>query len=343
MRDVIALPLSYPEAIPFTWWGWVGVEIFFVISGFVITMSASNKTPVKFLIERFCRIYPALIFFSLISFIVILKDGSVSTPDALRRLANTLILWPKGPWVDGVVWTLVAEAIFYFVIAVVLILRPYATIEGISRYALIGVTAFWIIIILHLLFGFGSIGVAAMQFATSFGARVTLLTTGGFFLLGIYGSEVFTKGLSTERSACLALAFACCIMAIVTRAMGTHGVSIFHQSPIIPVLAWTACLSVCVTAMIYERHHPYPNGVRSAARTLGLITYPLYLAHEITGGWILGRLVRLGLDRWSAAILAGLIIFGICYIFTIWLEQKIRALFGFDHLRTWNSISTVSQ
>ncbi len=342
MRDVISLPLNYPEAMPFTWWGWIGVEVFFVISGFVITISASNKTSIKFLIDRFCRIYPALVFFTLISFMVILQTHSASTSDALRRLANTMILWPKGPWVDGVVWTLVTEAIFYFAIALTISFRPYTTIEGVARYALIAMVFFWIIVILNFLIGLGNVGAAALQVATSFGARVTLLTTGGFFILGIYGSEIFLKGLSAERVVCLSLAFVCCIMAIITRAMGTHGVSVFHQSPIIPVLGWIACLSVCVTAMIYEQYRPFPKSIKTAARTLGLITYPLYLSHEITGGWILGRLAWLGFNRWVAAFLAGFIIFCISYCFTIWLERKIRKLFGFDHLKAWSSGRTAS-
>lgn len=340
MRDVISIPLNYPEAMPFTWWGWVGVEVFFVISGFVITISASNKTSIKFLIDRFCRIYPALVFFTLISFTVILRTNSASTSDALRRLANTMILWPKGPWVDGVVWTLVTEAIFYLAITLAISFRSYTTIEGVARYALMTITLFWVIVILHFSIGLGNVGTAALQVATSFGARVALLTTGGFFLLGIYGSEVFLKGLSAERVVCLSFAFVCCIMAIITRAMGTHGVSVFHQSPIIPVFGWIACLGICVTAMIYEQYCAYPKGVKNAARTLGLITYPLYLAHEITGGWILGRLSWLGFNRWVAAFLAGLIIFGISYVFTIWIEPKIRKLFGFDRLKAWSSVRT---
>ncbi|MER9864925.1 hypothetical protein [Mesorhizobium sp. M0185] len=40
-KSITGGALQYPELIPFSWWGWVGVEIFFVISGFVIAFSAS--------------------------------------------------------------------------------------------------------------------------------------------------------------------------------------------------------------------------------------------------------------------------------------------------------------
>jgi exopolysaccharide production protein ExoZ len=43
----------------FTWFGWVGVEVFFVISGFVITNSARGASPIEFLKGRVLRLYPA--------------------------------------------------------------------------------------------------------------------------------------------------------------------------------------------------------------------------------------------------------------------------------------------
>ena len=40
----VAADVLYPSAAPFTWFGWVGVEIFFVIAGFVIANSASKSS-----------------------------------------------------------------------------------------------------------------------------------------------------------------------------------------------------------------------------------------------------------------------------------------------------------
>src|ERR1700761_8067138 len=49
----------FPSLAPFVWAGWVGVEIFFVISGFVIAYSASGATPWAFLRSRLLRLYPS--------------------------------------------------------------------------------------------------------------------------------------------------------------------------------------------------------------------------------------------------------------------------------------------
>ena len=44
----VAADVRFPSAAPFTWFGWVGVEIFFVISGFVIANSASKSSATEF-------------------------------------------------------------------------------------------------------------------------------------------------------------------------------------------------------------------------------------------------------------------------------------------------------
>src|SRR3546814_7780534 len=32
IRDAVNADIAFPQALPFAWWGWVGVELFFVIS-----------------------------------------------------------------------------------------------------------------------------------------------------------------------------------------------------------------------------------------------------------------------------------------------------------------------
>src|SRR5512138_1205717 len=67
-----AADIQFPDASPFTWFGWVGVEIFFVISGFVIANSASNATAKEFLFGRALRLYPAVWVASTLSLLVLL-------------------------------------------------------------------------------------------------------------------------------------------------------------------------------------------------------------------------------------------------------------------------------
>jgi peptidoglycan/LPS O-acetylase OafA/YrhL len=43
----------------YTWFCWVGVEIFFVIFGFVIVHASESASPAKFLKSRALQLFPA--------------------------------------------------------------------------------------------------------------------------------------------------------------------------------------------------------------------------------------------------------------------------------------------
>lgn len=49
-----------PPGYWFTWFGWIGVQILFVLSGFVIAYSCHAETTRTFIIKRFLRLTPAM-------------------------------------------------------------------------------------------------------------------------------------------------------------------------------------------------------------------------------------------------------------------------------------------
>jgi peptidoglycan/LPS O-acetylase OafA/YrhL len=113
-------------------YGYMGVELFFIISGFVIAMTLeSSKSLLDFVIRRFVRIWPALIVSAIITFFLLNWSDA---PFALHRrqfwpnflpsltLTPTSLwsgLFPKVDFVTGVYWSLVVEIRFYM-IAVIL-------------------------------------------------------------------------------------------------------------------------------------------------------------------------------------------------------------------------------
>jgi len=101
---------------PITWFGWIGVEVFFVISGFVIANSANGKSPMQFLKGRALRLYPAVWCCATLTLIV---AGAISDQPLIELLPSylrSLALIPKGPWIDDVYWTLAVEIGFYTLI-----------------------------------------------------------------------------------------------------------------------------------------------------------------------------------------------------------------------------------
>lgn len=118
-------------------YGYMGVELFFIISGFVIAMTLeSSKSPLDFVIRRFARIWPALIVSSICMFLVLNWSDSPFAlfrrqfwPNFLPSLTLTpTALWsglfPKVDFVTPVHWSLVVETRFYMIAVILFWLFP---------------------------------------------------------------------------------------------------------------------------------------------------------------------------------------------------------------------------
>lgn len=108
--------------------GEAGVDLFFVISGFIIVYSSSNKnknTFVKFIIKRVFRLYP--LYFVVLSIYLILYHGEEFN---LNNIIKSYFLIPldyneKGPWFGlstiYTAWTLTYEVYFYVVFSIAIL------------------------------------------------------------------------------------------------------------------------------------------------------------------------------------------------------------------------------
>lgn len=125
----------YPEwfinLFPFD--GAFGVAIFFLISGFVIPFSLSDRKPFEFLLSRIIRIYPVFIVSSIFTLLFLIyfglyKNNLISNLSYLSCL--TLFRdWIGGIPIDGVIWTLEIEVKFYLYIAFFLfLLKKYPSL-----------------------------------------------------------------------------------------------------------------------------------------------------------------------------------------------------------------------
>lgn len=136
---------TYAGEVPFFEYGHYGVEMFFVISGFVISLTLYNKSDItEFAKARFFRLFPiywvcVIITFSIVEFIG-LTDMKRSFIDFLLNF--TMIQRFIGvEYVDGSYWSLQYELFFYAIIAILhfklrlnhmVILKVFASLSFLS-------------------------------------------------------------------------------------------------------------------------------------------------------------------------------------------------------------------
>lgn len=101
-------------------YGFLGVPVFFIISGFVIAQSINKESPLRFILLRLLRVYPVYwisFFIMCVAYILLYVKfpySFVTYIDFIVQLSQQLSLLKTGelPWL-GTAWTLRYELIFY--------------------------------------------------------------------------------------------------------------------------------------------------------------------------------------------------------------------------------------
>ncbi|TQV71767.1 acyltransferase [Exilibacterium tricleocarpae] len=116
----------YEEIVWFTKFGFLGVPLFFMISGFVICNSTINRSFWEFSVSRFTRLYPtywaAMIFTTAIVYILVGDKSPISLAQFLTNL-TMLNDYLRVSDIDPVYWTLHIELQFYAWTALLLALN----------------------------------------------------------------------------------------------------------------------------------------------------------------------------------------------------------------------------
>ncbi|HRE16529.1 MAG TPA: acyltransferase family protein, partial [Rhodocyclaceae bacterium] len=113
-------------------YGYLGVHLFFIISGFVILYSAQDATPRSFLASRAARLYPAFWIAATLTSIVVWVSGNPQFAVGIVDYLVNLSLFPHWfdvPYVDGAYWSLACELHFYLLVWLVLRLGLMHRIE----------------------------------------------------------------------------------------------------------------------------------------------------------------------------------------------------------------------
>jgi exopolysaccharide production protein ExoZ len=110
--------------------GACGVDIFFVISGFIIYSvtygreGRGGEQPLLFLLRRFIRIFP-LYWIWLLATLALWSSGHFYRGLHINAfdLGSSVFLLPGGKLIIGVAWTLIYEMYFYYLFSITLYIR----------------------------------------------------------------------------------------------------------------------------------------------------------------------------------------------------------------------------
>ena len=292
--------------------GWVGVQVFFVISGFVIAFSAENSTPLKFFEARVRRLAPAVWICAPVSAIVLLVAGVSWRTDAVVRLVRTALFVPFEPWVDSVYWTLGIEIAFYAIVWALLRLGRFHLMEMVAIVIGLVSTLFWC---LYYPLGWS-------DFAETRWLQLVLVHHGCFFAVGVLLWLMRFKALTASRLAFCLLFLGGGVLQIAS-SVDVHSIKVEAVMPYAPpILIFLVAIALMAWSLRLDLSW-------SGWRRLGLMTYPLYLIHDVIGAAMLGAMIRTG-----APYLLSMVVVGATMIAASWLvateaEPRIRRLL--DH------------
>jgi peptidoglycan/LPS O-acetylase OafA/YrhL len=327
----VAADVLYPSAAPFTWFGWVGVEIFFVISGFVIANSASQSSPGEFLLGRALRLYPAVWVCATATFLVLFIFGSGPASELVLPYIHAMLMVPKGvtgQWLDEVYWTLAAETAFYGLVFCAMLTKRITL-----RHLAFGLTIYSAIFNAVALLVLTCTTPSDLPYLVILMFRVPcaafLLSHGCFFALGIWLFISANRQLTALEQ--IAIAVTCFSGAAEIYFFAdfflTSIPAISDQSALVPIMVWAAAVLLIAVAANRSRRSAGTALVEAPAylRTLGLITYPLYLTHNVIGTAIIRALVEAGLDATSALWIALGMLVLLCWMICARIEPAVRS------------------
>ncbi len=256
-------------ALPQIWdRGYLAVDLFFFLSGFVLThvyggrftKRCSRQTFARFLWARFSRVYPASLFATLISILLFTASGLPFPAGAFSQVTANLTLM-QIPWLETVVlndpaWSISAELYAYllFPILAPIIIRLSGRVA-----AMLGTVLVIGVALDHMVF-------SPSQEATGWIALVRALSefTVGIFAYRSYSERLFRNIWEKDVSAVV-------VIALIIGACFT-GVS---DGPIVILLLALLLVSVCNSGIILRLLSVSP------LIWLGEISYSLYIFQKI--------------------------------------------------------------
>ena len=299
----------YPSQVAdFGWFAYVttyaavGVYLFFMISGFVILMTAWGRDLPNYIGSRVGRLFPTYWAAVLIAGLIVFALRPSFPADPAEDLGwddwalnFTMVHSAFGAEnSDGIYWTLYMELKFYVLIALFMLI-------GITRHRILAFVLIWPVL-----------GALAQQNGGDVLAEILMPHYAPLFSIGMVLYLVHLDGRFRPDTT-LALGFNLAFMAYQSNgpyaAFMTRTDDITASGGIIAVILLFGVLTIWAfscTRLQYVRW--------GWLTTAGALTYPLYLIHERLGWYVIEVLQRHDWAAWPAMLAAVATVFAAAYL-----------------------------
>ena len=260
--------------------------------------SAVGRTPAQFAISRFSRLYPIFwVAISITLYALWVFQGQAL--DLYRIFANMTMVagYLNKEYIDGVYWTLQVELKFYVLVFILITLKQINNID----YWLIG----WLA---------GCIAAPYIPIIAS----ITIHPYGPYFIAGATLYLTWKERITPLRGFLL---FICLILSLINTINVTSDY-IFEQSSFDSTISALVVFGFYALMLAVALGH-VKIGERQFLFRLAMMTYPLYLLHNI-----LGRMVfdSLGTNKYISLFIALTLLLFLCYALAMYVDRPLNKI-----------------
>lgn len=251
-------------------YGYLGVDLFFIISGFVIAFSIEKSDFISFVKSRFVRLYPAYWICLIITTVIIIFLGKDRYHvNLFQFIANMTMLngFVKIENIDGVYWSLFLEIKFYIIIGLVLLNH---NLKKNIFYVMVG----WLILsFLHFIIDFQSnIFLKSISFLFFFDYS-------SYFISGVMFFKIFKYGNAKKYIFAILFSFILSLLSINKHVTFLNE----HYNVEFSIIIISIIISFFYLIFYLISTHNLNVLNNRLFLNFGVITYPLYLIHQYVG------------------------------------------------------------
>jgi peptidoglycan/LPS O-acetylase OafA/YrhL len=283
--------------------GFMGVPLFFTISGFVILMTAENRNGLQFINSRISRLYPSYWICVLLTTVALATLGGGLPP--IGTIAANLSMQPRmvfdRPYLDNVYWTLAIEMKFYALMFLLIVIHQIKRVE-------------WFLLAWLALAAFGNI-VTVPNWLDA----VTMPWWASLFISGCYFYLIRSRGPTLARFAGLG---ASVLLSMFASRLYLGGYTTANEAS---QLAVDAIILLINAAFLLVALRKWALPSARIWLWLGCLTYPLYLTHSKMGHLVWGALPG---GDWTRVCIVLALVLAVSALLAIFVERRLCSAFN---------------